>query len=499
MDELIIELLNMAEKHGILTGGTDDDGNAAYVVIDSSNMITVTVRPGGRATIIIGGEEENFDLSDEENETAIGDFMGSLVQALVEDNLDHKSSKLINLLEEFSNSLEEEGEDEEQTDDGEDEEEDSEEDETDSEDDETDSEDDEAIDEEEDPAPKKRGKLFGKKSKKADDEDTSDDDEEASLSQSELALMVEHADDIIKRMVETAGDEPEVFDADRFNQAVEEVGGLGDYTVELSEATMRVTVGDKFVAHQRPDFMVTAAAIFALLAKTATNEEAAHKMITLATKLGFNSSGTTEIASSVVGKTILAQLGGNKFISMTGAKNLVWLERGLQCDLPVRSTKNKANRLQIVLTTDDLYAMAFYKWDAKKLLMKPVGQHTSGLDAEGLRRTFTEQTGLEISLGTLGREQANDLDDVETVDAETADLNFHVEIAITQAKVREEVKKLKIIAVTINEGEYRVSFTKKIMPDEADREAKAAYTDDPEEAIAAAKSMANWYERQHNK
>ena len=59
---------------------------------------------------------------------------------------------------------------------------------------------------------------------------------------------------------------------------------------------------------------------------------------------------------------ILEQLGGNKFIAMTGAKNFVSDGDTLRMTLPRNGSK--ANRLNITLAPDDTYTMHFFKFSA---------------------------------------------------------------------------------------------------------------------------------------
>lgn len=95
-----------------------------------------------------------------------------------------------------------------------------------------------------------------------------------------------------------------------------------------------------------------------------------------------------------IGTTILAQLGGNKFVAMTGARNLIALEKGLQFDLPRNASK--ANRVQIVLAGSDLYTIAFYK--ARGLNCDKVGQDKNGLFADQLASAIEAITGLATRL-----------------------------------------------------------------------------------------------------
>lgn len=62
--------------------------------------------------------------------------------------------------------------------------------------------------------------------------------------------------------------------------------------------------------------------------------------------------------STTIAQTILAQLGGNRFLAMTGARLLCDLGDGLAFNLP-RGAKNKANKVCIRLA-GDLYRVTFY-------------------------------------------------------------------------------------------------------------------------------------------
>lgn len=97
-----------------------------------------------------------------------------------------------------------------------------------------------------------------------------------------------------------------------------------------------------------------------------------------------------------IAQTILAQLGGNRFIAMTGAKNLLNTGDGLQFSLP-RGATNRANKVRITLTLADLYEVTFYRYNARTLEC-PVVDSEDGVDAEGLREFFTARTGLRCSL-----------------------------------------------------------------------------------------------------
>lgn len=73
-----------------------------------------------------------------------------------------------------------------------------------------------------------------------------------------------------------------------------------------------------------------------------------------------------------VANTILNQLGGNKFLAMTGAKYLLDLGDGLRFNLPKNGSK--ANKVQITLNANDLYDVQFIKYTPYKFRITKDGQ-----------------------------------------------------------------------------------------------------------------------------
>lgn len=66
-------------------------------------------------------------------------------------------------------------------------------------------------------------------------------------------------------------------------------------------------------------------------------------------------------------KTILQQIGGQRFIAMTGSKKLHDMGNGLRMSLSRNMTQ--ANRLEITIDrSTDTYNMRFYKQTVTKLL-----------------------------------------------------------------------------------------------------------------------------------
>lgn len=105
--------------------------------------------------------------------------------------------------------------------------------------------------------------------------------------------------------------------------------------------------------------------------------------------------------TSQVVQTILNQLGGSRFLLMTGAHTLVGADKCLGMKLPARFAIEGINYVQVKLESNDLYTVAVYRLREGRL--EPRGKRfMSGVYADKLRAVFTELTGLETSLGTCG-------------------------------------------------------------------------------------------------
>lgn len=99
-----------------------------------------------------------------------------------------------------------------------------------------------------------------------------------------------------------------------------------------------------------------------------------------------------------VAQTILAQLGGNRFVAMTGAKNMVGSPDALSFQLPRGFAKLGINRVNIRHTRMDCYGVSFGKRKPSTLTIVPVLAFGE-VYAEDLRRIFTDATGLDCSMG----------------------------------------------------------------------------------------------------
>jgi len=94
-----------------------------------------------------------------------------------------------------------------------------------------------------------------------------------------------------------------------------------------------------------------------------------------------------------VANTILQQLGGNRFIVMTGAKQFVAIERGLMFALPARLAKLGINKVRIELDPSDTYTMTTLKVNARQGSAVNV-QQESGVYCDKLEQVFEELTGV---------------------------------------------------------------------------------------------------------
>lgn len=96
-----------------------------------------------------------------------------------------------------------------------------------------------------------------------------------------------------------------------------------------------------------------------------------------------------------IASTILAQLGGARFRAMTGARDFLAIERGLQFRLPSNFARDGINTVRITLDPSDTYTVRFLE-----VRGTDVTEHheTSGVYCDGLEDLFTRRTGLDTRL-----------------------------------------------------------------------------------------------------
>lgn len=103
----------------------------------------------------------------------------------------------------------------------------------------------------------------------------------------------------------------------------------------------------------------------------------------------------------MIAKTILSQLGGNKFIVMTGAKNCQDHGRALSFRVPATVTTGTGiNYVKITLEPSDTYTIEFGRVHGSKYRVIATREN---IYADMLRDTFTDVTGALCTMGTLGR------------------------------------------------------------------------------------------------
>jgi len=95
----------------------------------------------------------------------------------------------------------------------------------------------------------------------------------------------------------------------------------------------------------------------------------------------------------------LQQIGGNKFIAMTGAKNIVSDGNSLNFKLPNNFAKKGINFVKITLMPTDTYKMVFSKITWRKYVptIKLIQEYTDVYNDQ-LQELFTEATGLDTHL-----------------------------------------------------------------------------------------------------
>lgn len=100
----------------------------------------------------------------------------------------------------------------------------------------------------------------------------------------------------------------------------------------------------------------------------------------------------------MVAKTILQQLGGSKFVLMTGAKNLVGSKNSLS--FKIGQNCYGINAVHVELRPDDLYTMRFLRVrnSRTKGLQRDEVNVFEGVYCDQLQSLFCDATGMFTSL-----------------------------------------------------------------------------------------------------
>ena len=106
-----------------------------------------------------------------------------------------------------------------------------------------------------------------------------------------------------------------------------------------------------------------------------------------------------------VANTILSQMGGSRFIAMTGSNNFI--SDGNTLRMSLTKNRNRVNRLWITLNDDDTYTMRFFNYRAPRFNSKTgtfsdekISRETviSGVYCDMLQDIFTRITGMYTKL-----------------------------------------------------------------------------------------------------
>jgi hypothetical protein len=99
--------------------------------------------------------------------------------------------------------------------------------------------------------------------------------------------------------------------------------------------------------------------------------------------------------SQTIATEILNQLGGSRFVAMTGAKMFAHDAGSLRFRLPSRFAREGINFVKVTLTAADDYTVEFGKvWGINYRMIAT----QTGIYADTLRAAFTQATGLDCTL-----------------------------------------------------------------------------------------------------
>jgi len=104
------------------------------------------------------------------------------------------------------------------------------------------------------------------------------------------------------------------------------------------------------------------------------------------------------MADLQVANTILAQLGGRRFIAMTGARDFIGGDNFITFGLPAGFAKDGINKIRITLDWTDTYIFEALKVSRGPEPKSDTIEKLNYVYAEDLREIFTRITGLDTHL-----------------------------------------------------------------------------------------------------
>jgi hypothetical protein len=99
-----------------------------------------------------------------------------------------------------------------------------------------------------------------------------------------------------------------------------------------------------------------------------------------------------------VAATILAQLGGRRFIAMTGARDLIGGSNYLMFNLPAGFARDGINQIRITLDWTDTYIFEALRISQGSEANCETIEKLTGIYADDLQEIFTSITGLDTHL-----------------------------------------------------------------------------------------------------
>ncbi len=91
---------------------------------------------------------------------------------------------------------------------------------------------------------------------------------------------------------------------------------------------------------------------------------------------------------------ILKQLGGRRFLMMTGAKNLVYDNQDLSISMKIMRNAKKVTHVKIKLNSLDLYDLTFYNCGKELKIVSEI----NNIYCDQLQEIFEQHTGLYLTL-----------------------------------------------------------------------------------------------------
>jgi hypothetical protein len=112
---------------------------------------------------------------------------------------------------------------------------------------------------------------------------------------------------------------------------------------------------------------------------------------------GENIMETTKQEKIALAQEILNQLGGHKFVVMTGARSIFALDNGLCFKLAGTMTINHINYVKIMLNSMDTYDVELWNLRRDRYEPKLISEHR-GVYNDMLQGLLRDKTGLAVSL-----------------------------------------------------------------------------------------------------